>query len=166
LRRVPAAALTVLLATAALAACTAKHRPEPPRAETPVEAILATEVQDLEGAAGLDAALATRPIGGAPLRLDLLAQTDRYSVHLAQIRGPLPRHVHRTHTERTYVLRGRGTTEIDGRTYPALAGTSYRIAPGVPHGAAPDEGETLVALVVFEPPMPRGDEDRVPAPER
>jgi quercetin dioxygenase-like cupin family protein len=152
-------ALLLAAACAALCACAGQRRPPPPVAEGPLGVVASSAEQ-------LEALLAAHPLGAAPLRLDRLARTSEYSVHLAQMRAPMPRHLHRTHHERTRVVRGRGTVEIDGRTYPALPGTSFHIVPGTPHSAAPDEGEVLVAVVLYAPPMETGNEDRVAAESR
>lgn len=103
------------------------------------------------------------PLGDRGFRLDLIESGTARSLHLAQMSAPLPRHVHRDHTEIATVLRGRGVMEIDGRTFDAPEGARFVIPPGVPHSGWPAGGGTLVALVVYEPPMPAQD-DREPAP--
>ncbi len=77
-------------------------------------------------------------------------------MHLMQLSLPIQPHRHPERKELAYVLTGRGTVRIDGREYAAAPGAAFRFYPGVPHSILPGEGETLVAIVYFEPPLPDG----------
>jgi quercetin dioxygenase-like cupin family protein len=74
-------------------------------------------------------------------------------MHLVQTRGAIPRHTHPRATETTYVLTGRGTVRIEDREYAAVPGSAFRIVPGVAHSVHPGPGETLIAVVYYDPPQ-------------
>ena len=67
-----------------------------------------------------------------------------------------------TRTEIVYVLTGTGTCYIGDRSYPVGPGAAFRIGPGAAHSAIPADGETIVAISYFEPPLDEGD-DRIAA---
>jgi L-ectoine synthase len=81
-------------------------------------------------------------------------------MHFVQVRRATPRHMHPGRTETVYVLTGSGTCYIADRSYPVQPGSAFKIAPGVPHTSLPAEGQTIVAICYFEPPL-TGDDDRV-----
>jgi len=164
-RRGPALA-SLLLVAAATSACRSPTRPEPPpRPSTPPHAL--TRAADdatvalHSGPKALGPYLEQFPLGNLGRRKDLLAAGEERSLHLVQLSLALPPHHHPERKELTYVLTGRGMVRIDGREYPAAPGAAFRIDPGVAHSVHPDEGETLVAIVYYEPPLLDGD-DSVP----
>ncbi len=147
----------LLLTAACLAACRSGPRtPQaPPKAREPkLEALRAG------GDPALKPYLDAYPLGDKPSRVDLLAVTPKRSMHLVQTRKALPRHYHPARTEIVYVLTGAGTCYIGDKAYPITPGSTFRIAPGVVHSAIPEEGNTVVAVSYFEPPLVEGD-DRV-----
>ena len=146
-----------IFALAALtAACASPERPqEPPEAPPEVTALIDDELSiRLEsGPPALLPYLEQFPLGNRGRRKDLLASDAQRSMHLVQLALPLPEHTHPERTEITYVLRGRGLVRIGGRGYPAAPGAAFRIEPGRPHSVVPDEGETLIAIVYYDPPL-------------
>jgi len=100
------------------------------------------------------------PLGDMATRADLLATTPQRSMHLVQTRRGIARHFHPTRTETVYVLRGAGTCFVGDHSYPVTPGATFKIAPKVVHSVAAAEGETIVAVVYFEPPLV-GADDRV-----
>jgi mannose-6-phosphate isomerase-like protein (cupin superfamily) len=165
LRLQPAAVRAVgLVVLLAAAGCTSPQ--ERPPAPTPPPDVVA--LMDGGEAVPLDSGpprllpyLEQFPLGNRGRRKDLLASDDARSMHLVQLALPLPEHTHPERTEIAYVLRGRGLVRIDGRGYPAAPGAAFRIEPGTPHSVVPDEGETLIAIVYYDPPLLEGD-DSVP----
>ncbi len=151
-------ALAVAAACLPIAGCRAPRTPAPPR---PVAVVPVTVPLDA-GPRELGPYLEQYPLGSLGRRKDMLAATATRSMHLVQLSLPLPSHRHPTRKETTYVLDGRGSVRIGDRTYPAAPGAAFRIDPGVAHAVLPDEGETLVAIVYYEPPLLHGD-DSVPA---
>ena len=150
-RRSVRAVLWILVVLGTVVACASNpRRPAvPPQPEDPLWDW--TETHELEPY------LEKYPLGERGRRKDRIAATSERSMHLVQLALPLPRHVHRERKEIAYVLVGRGTIYLGETSYPAAPGAAFRIDPGVVHSAVPDEGETLIAIVFYEPPL--GDED-------
>ena len=153
--------------TLAVACGTPQQRPAPPTPAGPPPADVQAFLDD-DAPVPLDSGpprllpyLEQYPLGNRGRRKDLLASDDRRSMHLVQLSLPLPEHTHPERTEIAYVLRGRGLVRIDGRGYPAAPGAAFRIDAGTPHSVLPDEGETLIAIVYYDPPLLEGD-DSVP----
>jgi len=146
-----------------VAGCASPERPPAP-ASVPaeVEALIddGTAVPLDSGPPALIPYLEQFPLGNRGRRKDLLATNGTRSMHFVQLSLPLPEHDHPERTEITYVLRGRGHVRINGREYPAAPGAAFRIEPGIPHSVLPVEGDTLIAIVYYEPPLldegPRG----------
>ena len=155
------AGFVVLLVLLTATACRSSRTPSAPASSKPQRPSLLEEM-NLNGPPALQPYLDAYPLGDLGTRIDLLAATDQRSMHLLQARRAVPRHTHPTRTETVYVLRGRGTCYVDDRSYPVGPGATFKFAPGVRHMALPDEGETIVAVSYFEPPLLEGD-DRVPA---
>lgn len=130
-----------------LAACAGPRRPEPPPR---LEGLSPEFAQDTKA---LGPYLAQYPLGADGRRMDLLASNEQRSMHLVQTNRAIPAHYHPRRTEIAYVLTGRGTVYVEGRPYPAAPGAAFKVAPGRVHSVHPDEGETLVAVVYYEPPM-------------
>ncbi len=166
----PARIAATVVASAALALGTVACRTAPRRTPRPPSdaAVRAELAPDFEGVPlrspppELGPYLEAFPLGTLGRRKDLLAADPLRSMHLVQLALPLPAHTHPRRREIAYVLRGRGTVLIAGRSYPAAPGATFNIAPGVAHTVLPDEGETLVAIAYYEPPLLEGD-DSVPA---
>lgn len=150
--------------------CRSPQRPDaPPRPATPVHELAAAADREAVPHVPLDSGppalrpyLEQYPLGTLGRRRDLLAVSPERSLHLVQLALPLPPHTHPARKELAYVLTGRGVVRIGDREYPAAPGAAFRIDAGTPHSVHPDEGETLVAIVYYEPPLPEGD-DSVPA---
>ena len=143
------------LLAAACASAEQERPPAPPKAPPEVQALL-----DDDAAVPLSAGpprllpyLEQFPLGNRGRRKDLLAADGERSMHLVQLSRPLPEHTHPERTEYAYVLRGRGEVRIDDRGYPAAPGAAFRIDPGVPHSVLPNDGETLIAIVYYDPPL-------------
>lgn len=161
----PAAAMLPLLVTflllPAAAGCRSPKRPKAPAgvASAPrargIEAFLQSDQ--------LQPYLDAYPLAEKGTRVDLLAHSPQRSLHLVQTKKVIAEHHHPKRTEIAYVLTGRGTCYVGGRSYPATPGSTFRIEPGVRHSVHPEEGSTLVAVVYYEPPLVEGD-DRVEAP--
>jgi quercetin dioxygenase-like cupin family protein len=66
-----------------------------------------------------------------------------------------PRHIHHREDELIYVLEGELTVEIDGRVFPAPAGTAALIPRGCVHGFAVETGPARL-LVLFAPASAEG----------
>ncbi len=98
------------------------------------------------------------PLGELGRRKDLLAASSERSMHLVQLALPLPPHKHPSRTEIAYVLTGTGTFYLGDRSYPAAPGAAFRITPGRVHWVVPDDGETLNAIVFYEPPLLGADD--------
>lgn len=153
------AALAALVLAASLAGCHGPRTPPPPRATDANESPMLAAFQT-GGTPALQPYLDAYPLGDQGTRVDLLAATTERSMHLVQARHPLARHVHPARTETVYVLTGSGTCYVGDRSYPLGPGSTFKIAPGVPHSALPAEGSTIVAISYLEPPLTEGD-DRV-----
>jgi mannose-6-phosphate isomerase-like protein (cupin superfamily) len=143
---------------AGVGACRKPVRPAPPREHEALRGRLDQRA--------LGPYLEAYPLGELGTRSDLLGHDPQRSMHLVQVRRALPAHSHVAHTERVYVLTGRGTVYVEDRSYPAVPGSAFRLDPGVTHSVHPDPGETLVAVVFREPPdlageAGRGDADGV-----
>lgn len=93
------------------------------------------------------------PLGDSATRVDLLGSDRDRSLHLVQTRGDIALHTHPHAIETAYVLTGHGTVRIEDREYRALPGAAFKIAAGVPHSVHPDAGETLIAVVYYDPPQ-------------
>lgn len=142
--------LAALLAACALGSCRSPRRPD----------ALPQEVDQLRDPRALGPYLEAYPLGDRGVRVDLLAATAERSMHLVQARRVIPAHYHPTRTEISYVVTGRGTVFVDGRSYPAVAGSAFRVLAGTVHSVHPEEDAPLVAVVYFEPPLLEGT-DRV-----
>ena len=142
------------LALVALGACTSPDRPKPPLELETVAPGLARDEKALRPY------LEQYPLGETGRRMDLLASNEERSLHLVQTRRAIAAHYHPRRTEVAYVLTGRGTVYIDGQGYPAAPGAAFRIDPRKVHSVHPADGETLVAVIYYEPPLLVGD-DRV-----
>lgn len=152
---------TALLVAVAFAGCRSQRTPPPVAPHRPAQAAAAAESLREGGAPALKPYLEQYPLGEAGLRIDCLGTTVERSIHLVQARRGIGRHVHPARTETVYVLTGTGTCYVGDRSYPIRPGSTFKIAAGTPHSALPDEGQTIVAVAYFEPPL--GDEDdRVP----
>lgn len=156
--------LTAALAAACAASAGCSSSPERPPAPPPgVQALMddGDAVPLDSGPPALLPYLEQYPLGNRGRRKDLLAADGARSMHLVQLSLPLPEHTHPERTEIAYVLRGRGLVRVGDRGYPAAPGAAFRIEPGVPHSVLPDEGETIIAIVYYDPPLLEGD-DSVP----
>ena len=143
------------LAALTVACASPEHPPEPPAAPPEVTALIDDElsIRLEDGPPELLPYLEQFPLGNRGRRKDLLASDARRSMHLVQLALPLPEHTYPERTEITYILRGRGLVRIGGRGYPAAPGAAFRVEPGQPHSVVPDEGETLIAIVYYDPPL-------------
>jgi quercetin dioxygenase-like cupin family protein len=154
-------AATALVVAAALAGCRSQRTPAPVAPHRAAPSAPTAESLREGGAPALQPYLEQYPLGEAGLRIDCLGTTEERSMHLVQARRGIGRHVHPARTETVYVLTGTGTCYVGDRSYPIRPGSTFKIAPGAPHSALPDEGQTIIAVTYFEPPL--GDEDdRVP----
>jgi mannose-6-phosphate isomerase-like protein (cupin superfamily) len=129
-----------------VAACRSPQRPPPPRLDPNATGRAPTEIE-------LQPYLDQYPLTGEGTRMDLLAISPERSMHLVQTTRVIASHRHPDRTEITYVLTGRGTVYVEDRMYPAVAGSAFRIAPGTLHSVHPEPGETLRAVVYYEPPL-------------
>lgn len=152
-----ALAAAALLAAAAVGGCRGQRTPQAPRAEP--EPSWAERLR-AGGPPALQPYLDAYPLGDKPSRVDLLAESSERSLHFVQARKAVPNHVHPARTETVYVLTGAGTCYVGDRSYPIRPGSTFRIQPGVPHAAIPSDGQTIVAVAWFEPPL-GDDDDRV-----
>ncbi|QDU87666.1 Cupin domain protein [Pirellulimonas nuda] len=76
------------------------------------------------------------------------------SMHVVEVTANSRTHYHKRLTELYYVLEGEGTIELDGQSFPIVAGTSVLIKPGCRHRAVPSAGP----LRVLNVPVPAFDE--------
>ena len=90
---------------------------------------------------------------GQPLRLDEVSRTASASLHVAQIRGAEPPHIHREHDLVAVVRSGTGLVQVGAQTYWLGPGDVIEIPRGVRHFAANRGSEPLVAVVVISPPF-------------
>jgi mannose-6-phosphate isomerase-like protein (cupin superfamily) len=151
----------VLVAAAAMGAACRSHRT--PAAIVRGHEYFAPPSADVDalmhgGPAMLRPYLDAYPLADRGTRVDLLAATNDRSMHLVQASKPIPRHVHPARTEIVYVLTGAGTCYVGDRSYPAAPGSAFKIPPNTKHSTIPDAGQTLVAIVYYEPPMTSGDD--------
>ena len=109
--------------------------------------------RQLADPAALQPYLDAYPLGEDATRVDLLGHDGKRSMHLVQTRRAFPRHRHNAASENSYVLSGRGRVTIEGKTYPAVPGSAFRIDRGRLHSVQPDAGVTLVAIVYYTPPQ-------------
>ena len=146
-------------------ACRSPQRPAPPpppRPDTPAHELAASDLDVIPLRSGpplLGPYLEQYPLGNLGRRKDLLASNDARSLHLLQLSLALPPHQHPSRKTLAYVLTGRGRIVIDGREYPAAPGAAFRVDPGVLHSMHPNDGDTLVSLVYYEPPLLDADGD-------
>jgi quercetin dioxygenase-like cupin family protein len=109
-------------------------------------------------AEGLDAVLASRPLGATQnLRADEVARTDGASYHVVQVRGAEAPHTHATHDLTVLVLRGSGTLTIGERRIPMRAGDATLIPRRTVHWFNNAGPAVAVALAVFTPPLDAPD---------
>lgn len=143
---------------ASLGACRGPKRPPTPNPDRDPLAMLGGPARP---APKLEDLLALHPLGDQSYRADLLAIDADRSIFLVQSRRGIAPHFRRTHRERTCVLAGSGTCWVEHRSYPAVAGSAFKIEPGATHRVtSSDDGSVLVALSVFEPPLAAIDDDR------
>ncbi len=86
-----------------------------------------------------------------PFRVDEVARTDAASVHVAQVRGEVPRQYHAAHDETVFIHRGKGVLTVGDKTILLEAGEVVHIPRRVVHGFKSEGAEPVVALLVFEP---------------
>lgn len=153
-----------LAACLALAACRTGRRPPAPVPErVPDAALEIREADPASDGADAQALLTAYPLGDALRRTDLLAVSDAWSLHLVQTRRAAAPHRRSGRRERVYVLSGSGTAMVEGRSYPAVAGTALRIEAGAVRALYPDDGTVFALLVWHEPPLREFDDDRTDA---
>ena len=163
-RSLPFVAAVLVAAAAMGGACRSQRTPDSlprvPQYFAPPSAEITALMQG--GPAALQPYLDLYPLGDNGTRVDLLASTSTRSMHLVQTSKPIPRHFHAGRTEIVYVLTGTGTCYVGDNSYPATPGSAFKIRPKVKHSVIPDAGQTLIAVVYYEPPLLSGD-DRVVA---
>lgn len=100
---------------------------------------------------------------GEDKRVDLIAAGPTASIHMVQIRGAEPPHVHATHDLRVVMVRGRGTMVIEGKKITAGVGSVFEIERGTPHYFVNGGTAPAAALATFSPPYDGKDMIPVPA---
>ena len=152
-----------LAAALLLPACRAPIRPDaPPPDRDPLVILGGSEAAPPPTIADLTAA---RPLGSDPWRADFLAGTDAWSAFLVQSRRGVKPSYLRAHRERLWVLSGSGTCIVDGKSYPAVAGSAFVVDAGKVRRIASDADTPFVALVVIEPAVESLETDRVDVSE-
>ena len=85
------------------------------------------------------------------IRITLLRQTERASVHVVQVRTAEIPHVHQTHDLSVFVVRGYGTMVMGTETKTVRAGDVIQVPAGVRHYFTNQSLTPSVAVVVFSP---------------
>ncbi len=60
-------------------------------------------------------------------------------------------HIHKTHAETFHVLAGEMEFQAAGKTFPAKAGTTLHVPPGVPHRCKVVNGRPAQMLMIYAP---------------
>jgi quercetin dioxygenase-like cupin family protein len=102
----------------------------------------------------LAAALAMHPIGPREnIRICLVRQSERSSVHLVQVRKGEKPHIHEAHDMSVFVLRGYGEMTIGHETKTIREGDVAHVSAGVRHYFTNRCTSPAVAVVIFSPPF-------------
>ena len=78
------------------------------------------------------------------------------NVHVVRVTAGAP-HRHEGYDEVYYVLSGRGSITLDGRTHPLRPGAVVVIPTGIVHSLAAEAGQTLEFVIFGSPPMSADD---------
>ncbi len=106
--------------------------------------------------------LAQEPLGPADaVKWIYLAQGATSTPNVVLVRSAIRNHVHRTHDETVYVIRGTGTFRLGTREVPVTPGSVMFIPAGTVHGGTLGDG---AALSVFAPGFDPAHPDREFAP--
>lgn len=86
------------------------------------------------------------------IRIDELDRTPWSSLHVVQIRGSEPLHMHHEHDLEIMLERGRGTLQLGAQRLSLQPGRWVRIPRGTPHAFANESPQPAIGVAVFRPP--------------
>jgi quercetin dioxygenase-like cupin family protein len=133
------------------------HAQEPFRCPTCQQALPLTKIDLIDVAAAVAADALTE---SDVFKRTYLGHGSQSSVFVFQGHpGPFKRHVHTTHDEIGYVLKGSGSVDVGGVTRPVKAGDVWVIPAGTPHGG--QFGDAPQVLFISSPIDDPDNQDRV-----
>ena len=109
------------------------------------------DIVAIPGVFAIDSLLEVFPLGDRDVRFEEIAWDSVSSMHLAQISGSVPLHIHESHSENVMVVRGAGRLMLAGRKYRVKAGDIFHIPKGTKHSFHSLGAVPTVLISVFSP---------------
>jgi mannose-6-phosphate isomerase-like protein (cupin superfamily) len=109
------------------------------------------DIVDIPGVFAIDSLLKVFPLGDRPVRSEEIAWDSVSSMHLIQISGSVPMHIHESHSGNLMIVRGAGRLTLAGRKYKVKAGELVHIPKGTKHSFHSLAAVPTVVISVFSP---------------